>query len=69
MESSRVVWVKVWDVVTRRTKMVKNHSGIVTCNDCGRSWDDTIVTGVTPAPAARCPFEGMRRYRVLDESI
>lgn len=28
-----------------------------TCGTCGRSWDDGIVTGLTPAAAARCPFE------------
>lgn len=29
----------------------------VTCGTCGRSWDDAVVTGMTPAPSARCPFE------------
>jgi hypothetical protein len=29
----------------------------VTCESCGRSWDDAVVTGWTPAPAGRCPFE------------
>lgn len=29
----------------------------VTCGECGHSWDDAIVTGWTPAPSARCPFE------------
>ena len=28
-----------------------------TCGTCGRSWDDAVVTSLTPAPAARCPFE------------
>lgn len=27
------------------------------CGDCGRGWDDSVVTSVTPTPAARCPFE------------
>jgi len=30
---------------------------IATCGTCGRSWDDAIVTSMTPAPSARCPFE------------
>jgi len=30
---------------------------IVTCNTCGRSWNDAAVSSVTPAPSARCPFE------------
>jgi hypothetical protein len=29
----------------------------VTCGQCGRSWDDGVVTSMTPAPSARCPFE------------
>ena len=28
-----------------------------TCGTCGRSWDDTISTSMTPVPAGRCPFE------------
>ena len=27
------------------------------CGTCGRGWDDSISTSVTPTPAARCPFE------------
>lgn len=30
---------------------------LVTCGTCGRSWDDSIATGSTPAPSGRCPFE------------
>lgn len=29
----------------------------VTCHECGRAWDDSIVTSMTPAPGGRCPFE------------
>jgi len=28
-----------------------------TCGTCGRTWDDAKVTGMTPTPSARCPFE------------
>jgi hypothetical protein len=28
-----------------------------TCGVCGLSWDDAIVTSMTPAPSGRCPFE------------
>jgi hypothetical protein len=31
----------------------------MTCGTCGRSWDDSIITGVTPTPSGRCPFESM----------
>lgn len=33
------------------------EADIVTCGACHRSWDDSLVTSVTPAPASRCPFE------------
>lgn len=36
----------------------------VTCGTCGLSWDDGKVTSMTPAPAARCPFEA---FRVAEE--
>lgn len=32
---------------------------LVTCGSCGRTWNDAIITGSTPAPAGRCPFEGI----------
>lgn len=35
----------------------KNGSDVMSCGTCGRSWDDAVVTGVTPTPSARCPFE------------
>lgn len=28
-----------------------------TCGDCGRSWDDAVITSTTPVPSGRCPFE------------
>lgn len=30
---------------------------VAECGTCGFRWDDTIVTSLTPAPAARCPNE------------
>jgi len=33
-----------------------------TCGTCGLSWDDAIPTSLTPAPAARCPFEEFHDY-------
>jgi hypothetical protein len=33
-----------------------------TCGHCRLSWDDAIITGWTPAPSARCPFEPFHRY-------
>ena len=28
-----------------------------TCGNCGMTWNDALITGRTPAPAARCPYE------------
>jgi len=33
------------------------EQNIAACGTCGFRWDDTIVTSLTPAPAARCPNE------------
>ncbi len=33
-----------------------------TCGTCHRSWNDAIITGSTPAPSARCPFEYWHEY-------
>ena len=30
---------------------------MATCGGCGRSWNDALITGTTPTPAGRCPFE------------
>ena len=30
-----------------------------TCGECGKSWNDALITGRTPAPSARCPYEHM----------
>lgn len=31
--------------------------GITTCGTCGRIWEDGLITGITPTPAGRCPWE------------
>jgi len=41
---------------------------IATCGSCGLSWDDSIVTSMTPAPSARCPFEYFHEYDENDEA-
>lgn len=30
---------------------------VATCGTCGRSWDDSVSSAVTPTPGGRCPFE------------
>jgi hypothetical protein len=32
------------------------------CGTCGRAWDDTRPTAITPTPSGRCPFEGFARH-------
>lgn len=32
-------------------------ASFVRCGTCGRAWDDSKATALTPAPSARCPFE------------
>lgn len=28
-----------------------------TCGECGKSWNDALISGSTPAPSGRCPYE------------
>ena len=43
--------------VLRTTRQKANAADLCTCGSCGRSWDDSMSTGWTPAPSGRCPFE------------
>lgn len=40
-----------------------------TCGHCGLSWDDGLCTSITPAPAARCPFEPFHAHSFEPDSI
>ena len=35
----------------------KTREEIATCGTCGKSWNDALITGSTPAPSGRCPYE------------
>lgn len=50
---------KDWEVqpIRRGTKREREAVSLAECGTCNRLWDDGIVTGITPAPSARCPFE------------
>jgi hypothetical protein len=49
---------KDFPVKPLRTQRQKDKAKyLMTCCTCGRSWDNAIITGLTPVPAARCPFE------------
>ena len=30
----------------------------LTCNGCGSTWNDAIISSYTPVPSGRCPWEG-----------
>lgn len=32
---------------------------IATCGECGKSWNDALISERTPAPSARCPYESV----------
>lgn len=37
-----------------RGRLVKDEA---TCLTCGLTWNDALISGTTPAPSARCPYE------------
>lgn len=41
---------------------IHENSDVATDGYCGLSWDDSVVTSMTPAPSARCPFEPFHVY-------
>lgn len=45
--------------VARETLQGRTDAGryLATCAHCARVWDDGHVSGVTPTPGGRCPFE------------
>ena len=38
-------------------ELANDDPAATVCGYCGRAWDDTVSTAVTPTPAGRCPFE------------
>lgn len=34
-----------------------SNPNLATCGTCGRTWDDSVSTSMTPTPSGRCPFE------------
>ena len=30
-----------------------------TCGECGKTWNDALISERTPAPSARCPYEAL----------
>ena len=42
---------------------------LATCGSCGLTWDDGVITSMTPTPSGRCPFEYFHRYDTDDEPM
>jgi hypothetical protein len=36
---------------------------MATCGHCGFTWNDALITALTPAPSARCPNEYNHVYK------
>lgn len=43
--------------IRRGSRAMLTAVDLCMCGNCLRMWDDAVVTGLTPAPSARCPFE------------
>jgi hypothetical protein len=55
----------IYDAETgRKVRRLVYPASVARCLTCGRSWDDSKSTAVTPTPSGRCPFE----YEHVDES-
>lgn len=48
---------RLFDPARYASKTGRSMRDFATCGTCGRVWDDRHYSGVTPAPAGRCPFE------------
>lgn len=46
-----------WPVQPIEGDAVHDAAAPTYCCTCFLFWDDAIVTSMTPAPSARCPFE------------
>ena len=42
---------------------------VATCGECGRSWDDSVSTSVTPTPSGRCAFESDHAAETYDRCV
>lgn len=45
-----------------------NAKAPTTCGHCGRTWDDGHVSGYTPTPSGRCPFEPWHTVQSVQET-
>ena len=50
-------------------KSGENPPGKMTCGTCELSWDDDKVTGMTPVPSGRCPFESFHEREENKNSV
>ncbi len=49
------------DWAVRPLRPEETCPGRATCGVCGLSWDNDLVTSMTPAPSGRCPFEAFHK--------
>lgn len=57
-EETRVLGILARADANRRGPNGEHVPELATCGTCGRTWDDGRISELTPAPGARCPFEG-----------
>lgn len=57
MKTSRIYYYIDVPYVARHSTAPASFKDPVMCSHCGRTWDDSVSTGITPAPSGRCPFE------------
>lgn len=57
----RIIQADEISIENGATPQLDENGGIVediaTCGTCGKSWNDALITGRTPAPSGRCPYE------------
>lgn len=53
MENYRLYGEAMSDVV----ELSPEDPKATVCGTCGRGWDDSVSTSLTPTPSGRCPFE------------
>jgi hypothetical protein len=49
--------VEITDSSAYLRELPDRRGDLCTCGHCGRTWDDSVTTSVTPVPSPRCPFE------------
>lgn len=64
---------RVWKIIRGGRKNDDGPNGehvpeMKTCGHCLRTWDDGMISHLTPAPSARCPFEYAHTHKDGDDA-